>query len=25
VFGYPLIINAKSAEIVDRIVAVVND
>ena len=24
-FGYPLIINAKSAEIVDRIVAVVND
>ncbi len=25
VFGYPLIINAKRAEIVDRIVAVVND
>ena len=24
-FGYPLLINAKSAEIVDRIVAVVND
>ncbi|MCJ7540219.1 MAG: SurA N-terminal domain-containing protein, partial [Desulfobacterales bacterium] len=24
-FGYPLIINARSAEIVDRIVAVVND
>jgi peptidyl-prolyl cis-trans isomerase SurA len=25
VFGYPLIVNAKSAEIVDRVVAVVND